>query len=137
MRFGDEEYVGNQAHGPVFGVLVRVFDGVQDVSSYRISIEPRRERVRVRFLLTGLGCGRLEIVGLQVINGQLELRGGAGVAFRLRNAAVQKLCDIRTQDRKSVVWGKSVALGGRRIIKTKKKKNNTSTNKLPSTSSPA
>ena len=46
--------------------------------------------------MTGLGCGRLEIVGLQVINGQLELRGGAGVTFRLRNAAVEKLGDIRT-----------------------------------------
>ena len=45
VRFGDEEYIGNQAHGPVFGVLVRVFDGLQDVSGYRISIEPRGERV--------------------------------------------------------------------------------------------
>src|SRR2546430_9030599 len=36
---------------------------------------------------------------------------------------VERASELRSEDRKSVVKGKSVDLGGRRIIKKKKKKN--------------
>src|SRR6266446_5085028 len=41
---------------------------------------------------------------------------------RLRGEVAQLVSEIATEDRKSVVWGKSVDLGGRRIINKKRKK---------------
>ncbi len=49
---------------------------------------------------------------------------GMHAAFTLSDASLE-LCAANTpEDRKSVVQGKSVDLGGRRIIKKKKKKEN-------------